>query len=72
MLQNTDSLNLEELELLYKVELLEDKILKETTSNLEEQVRVTDVCPLPVFSSLMFVKASYFQLGNAKQDLNVC
>ena len=51
---------MEELELLKKVELLEDKISKSTTSNLEKQVRVTDFFPLPVFGSLMFVKALYF------------
>ena len=64
---------MEELELLKKVELLEDKISKEATSDLEEQVRVTDFCPLPVISSLMFVKALYFFIiGNAKQNLHFC
>ena len=43
---------MEALELLYKVELLEDKISKDKTSDLEKQVRVTDFCPLPAFSSL--------------------
>ena len=51
---------MEELELLYKVERLEDKIAKDKTSNLEKQVRVTDFRPLPAFSSLMFVKLFTF------------
>ena len=51
---------MEELELLYKVELLEDKISKDKTSDLENQVRVTEFCPLPAFSSLMFVKLFTF------------
>ena len=51
---------MEELQLLYKVELLEDKISKVKTADLEEQVRVTDFCPLSVFSSLMFVKLYTF------------
>ena len=63
---------MEELELLKNVELLEDKISKATTSNLEKQVRVTAFCPLPVFSSLRFVKDLYFFIGNAKQNLHIC
>ena len=63
---------MEELELLKIVELLEDKISKETTSDLEKQVRVTDFCPLPVFSSLMFVITFYFYSEIAKQNLHGC
>ena len=63
---------MEELELLKKVEMLEDKISKETTSGLEKQVRVTDFCPLPLFSSLMFVITLYFFSEIAKQKLHVC
>ena len=37
---------MEELELLKKVELLEDKVSKATTSDLEVQVMVADFCPL--------------------------
>ena len=51
---------MEELELLKKVELLEDKVSKATISDLEEQVMVTDFCPLSVFNSLMFVKLFTF------------
>ena len=51
---------MEELELLYKVELLEDKISKDKSSDLEKQVRVTEFCPLPAFSSLMFVNLFTF------------
>ena len=60
MLQNTDNLNMEELELLKKMELLEDKVSKATTSDLEKQVRVAEFCPLSVFNSLMFVKLFTF------------
>ena len=51
---------MEELELLKKVELLEDKVSKTTTSDLEVQVMVTDFCPLSVFNSRMFVKLFTF------------
>ena len=56
----SNGLNMEELELLKKVELLEDKVSKATTSHLEEQVMVTDFCPLSVFNSLIFVKLFTF------------
>ena len=56
----SNGLNMEELELLKKVELLEDKVSKATTSDLEEQVMVTDFCPLSVFNSLMFEKLFTF------------
>ena len=46
---------MEELELLKKVELLEDKVSKARTSDLEVQVMVTDFCPLSVLNSRMFV-----------------
>ena len=51
---------MKELELLKKVELLEDKVSKATTSDLEVQVVVTDFCPLSVFNSRMFVKLFTF------------
>ena len=51
---------MEELELLKKVELLEDKVSKATTSDLKKQVRVAEFCPLSVFNSLMFVKLLTF------------
>ena len=51
---------MEELELLKKVELLEDKVSKATTSDLEKQVRVAEFCRLSVFNSLMFVKLFTF------------
>ena len=51
---------MEELELSYKVKLLEDKISQDNTSDLKKQVRVTEFCLLPVFSSLMFVKLYTF------------
>ena len=51
---------MEELELLKRVELLEDKVSKATTSDLEVQVMVTDFCLLSVFNSRMFVKLFTF------------